>query len=318
MFCTQCGKYADGDGIVCNDCAAANASTNQDANGLQVAGAESDLLTAPSIAPTESTETPHEAPKPSAPYPRFVMLFLASALLSSGAAFLIAYSLPFQEPRKLGVAIALSAASLITAAFSWRAWSQIAAMEPEQGFELADRHRSVLRTSIVMVLLAWSVSGLMGHLVGTSGAAMERLLAHAHRSRELTSSIFDEGDLGGLTIPEAVQTLESLQPEAEELQHVLEQLKGDWKDYRSRFPNDSSIANKREAEVDVLIKQDALLLQQIEVAKEIEPLRSPNQAAMWNDKMLPLITEADALLKDANNSDGHETNDGDLKDGQQN
>lgn len=234
--------------------------------------------------------------RPPAPYARFVICFLASACLSSSAAFLIFYSLPFGEPRKLSLAVFLAAASLLTTAFARRLWSAITKIEPPQAWEFVERHRSVLRASIIMLLLAWSIASFLGHMVGDSGFAMEKLLLHAQRSRELTSSIAEERNESDPTIPAMVQTLESLQPKAEELQSVLSLLKEDWKDYQRRFPV-QSFPQRRLAQVDVLIKQNTLLLQEIKLAKEIEPLHDEQQEAQWTDKVIPLEQAEEALAK---------------------
>jgi hypothetical protein len=288
VFCNNCGKPI-GDVLECQFCGWSAAATR-----VPAAVAVNEEASASAAVPELQPELVSPSPLPRAPYDKLVLSFLINAVLSSVAAFLIAYSLPLGETRHLGIAIACSAIAVLGAYWCRRLWFVVVQTEPQHDGAASARQSKVLTMAGIMLLLFWAAAAGVGWAIGRSGVETEQRRADSHRMGELASVISRHRSAAGVSIQDNIEMYESIEEPVEEYQECLARLEGEWALYQQKHPN-SEAAAKSLRNISRESERAKLLMEQIDVAKQMLPLAPAYQRTVWQQKMTPLLQAENEL-----------------------
>lgn len=302
MFCVNCGRQYNPADKFCNHCGhplpSGVGATGASAGGETVGGQP--LVNAAAV--EIHIQSALLAPPPNqhqeiAPYAAFVLKLLSSSLLISVAVFNVADALARKRwEATTSTAVAMLAAILL-ARSARKTWGRVIAAEPKTDANLKRRHRNVLATGIVIVVLFFVVSAIVGTAIGQNGAEAAQLNADLEHMPAVGKRISKARTAVEATIPSYVQMYKAIEPDVQDFESTLHRLKTEWGMYDAKFPEQHQQTYKSIVAVETGLRRAELLKQQIAVARQIESLDPSHQWAVWQSQMLPLLAREDALDK---------------------
>lgn len=252
---------------------------------------QTDLTFISSAAAIESATLPRTTHPP---YARFILQVLASGLLMSVGIFAIFESLARNTTAFTVLGISLLFAFAL-AWSAWRTWERILISEPQSEPRAKRRHRNVLGTIVVIGLLYFGLSALLGSVIGQDRAeSMQFVLDTAHE-KELASRISKARSGVEPNIVSNLRMYAAIEPEVKDYALTLWRLKTDLGVYDSKFPAQHGQTTQYQASVEREIRRAELLTKQMAVAKQIEAIDESQRWEVWQRDMAPLLKEEDGL-----------------------
>ncbi len=234
------------------------------------------------------------APASAAPYPAFVLSLLGFCLLVSVPIFVLFEPLPHKS-----ITSPIFGISLLSAlALGWNvriAWRLILTSEPESVIGAKETHRSVLRTTVIIVLLSFGLAAFLGHIIGQNRKEAIQLNVDIEHQRELVRRISATREVESEDLPSYVSMYLGLEPQVAEYKSTLLRMRTELVIYDAKFPEQNSQTQKFKASVEREIRRSNLLDKQIAVAKRMAQLAETEQRVLWKTEMVPLLEEEDKL-----------------------
>lgn len=300
MFCVNCGKPYNPSDNFCNHCGHPLSSSV----GQSGASAVDEAIAAQPLVDVTTTETHIQSAAPAspsnqhqetAPYATFVLRLLSSSLLISLAIFNVADGLARNRwGATVSTAVAMLAAILL-ARSAQKTWRRVIAAEPKTGPNLKRRHRNVLATGVVIVVLFFVVSAIVGTAIGQNRAEAAQLNADLEQMAALGDRIRKSRSAVEPTISSYVQMYKAIEPDVQDFESNLRRLRTELDVYDAKFPGQHQETSKTIVGVETELRRVELLKQQIAVAKQLEVLDPRQQWAVWQSQMQPLLAREEAL-----------------------
>jgi hypothetical protein len=233
----------------------------------------------------------------SALYAIFVSLVLGSALFISAVIFNTAQAFARNRWESTISTVVATTAAVLLARSAWGAWRRIVVAEPEEGDMLKRRHRRVLGTSGVILVLFFTTSAIVGAAIGKSRVEAVQLSADLERMTAVGNRISKARSTVEVTIASYIVMYKAIEPDVQDLESTLGRLITELGVYDGKFPTQHEQTSKSIAGMETGLQRVALIKQQIEVAKQIDALDPGQQFTAWKMQMLPLLASEDALDK---------------------
>ena len=233
----------------------------------------------------------------SAPYAIFISLVLGSALFISPLVFNTAQA--FARNRwdsTISIVVATTAAVLL-ARSAWSAWRRIVVAEPGEDDMLKRRHRRVLGTSGVILVLFFTASAIVGAAIGKSRVEAVQLSVDLERMTAVGNRISKTRSAVEATIASYIVMYKAIEPDVQDLESTLGRLITELGVYDGKFPTQHEQTAKSIAGMETGLQRVTLIKKQIEAAKQIDALDPGQQFAAWKMQMLPLLASEEALDK---------------------
>lgn len=186
-------------------------------------------------------------------------------------------------------------AALFLARSAYNTWTQVLAAEPDSS--LKRRHRNVLATGLVIVLLFFFISAILGNVIGQNGEEAARLNADLEHMGTVGDRISKARNAAEATIPSHLRMYKTIEPDVRDFESTLTRLETELMAYDVKFPQQHQQTQKTSAAVDIGLRHARLLERQIIVARQIEVLDPNQQWAVWKESMQPLLDSEDQLDK---------------------
>jgi len=249
--------------------------------------------------PAPAPPTLAGARKRNAPFAVFTLWYIASIGLCCSAIFVIAYAIARGTFGSAAAADCIGSLLVmcITAFQMTRTWKRITSIEfPIDDAGLRRRRKRVIVKSVVLALLFFSMSAGTGYAIGQSGAETAQVLADLAEMNTLgdriTKARTPEGNPG---IDWYVQMYPQIESDVTRLDTVLQRLTAEYSLYAAKFPEANPQTPQVISNFNTGVRRMALLKQEIAVAKKMKILNEQQQAVTWENEMLPLLKEEDAL-----------------------
>lgn len=248
------------------------------------------------ISPVAVVEAAPKQKTALAPYARFVLQILASCFFASVGVFGL-----FEAMARNTTAFTILVFSiLLTAALAWSArktWRRILMVEPRSELKAKRRHRKILVTSAVFVLLYLVLAALLGSVIGQNRAESIQFNFDADHQKELADRISKARNVVSANIPSYLGMYTAIEPDVKEYASTLLRVRADLGIYDGKFPAQHEGTQRYKASIEREIRRSELLTQQIAVAKQIELLDESQQWAAWQRDMVPLLKAEDGLAE---------------------
>ncbi len=248
------------------------------------------------ISPIAAVEAPTKQTHALAPYARFVVQILASCFFTSVGVFGF-----FEAMARNTTAFAILVFSTVfTAVLVWSArktWQRILMVEPRSELKAKRRHRKLLVTSTVFVLLYFGLAALLGSVIGQNRAESIQFNFDVDHQKELAGRISKARNAVSANIPSYLGMYAAIEPDVKEYASTLLRVRADLGIYDSKFPAQHEGTQGYKASIEREIRRSQLLTQQIAVAKQIELQDESQQWAAWQRDMVPLLTAEDGLAE---------------------
>jgi len=290
MFCVKCGTPHGPADKLCASCGSPLPSAD---------GVSSAIPVRESVPESQPARvSPSSQPKPqseNAPYAAFVSTLLGSLLLFSVAVFNVAdaFARKLWNSRTSTLVAILGGCLLIWPC--WQVWKRLIAVEPETDLKLKSRHRNVIVTSVVFALIFFTISAIVGLVIGRNGAEITQLATDWNRETALARRISEARSAAEATVPSQITMYEKIEPDVEEWESALRRLRADYVIYDAKFPDQHQHTAKNIADLDVELRRAGLLKEQIAVGKAIKLLDADAQWIFWQTRMQPLLDQETAL-----------------------
>lgn len=300
LFCVNCGKPYEPSHRFCNYCGSLLLPRPNHIGGnpvdrippsepaveaLPVEAGSQIVLNVPQVNPP---------PEP-APYARFVLLFLSSALLIAGAIFGFADALARNQWDGT-VWIGLSMLAAIFLALGARKYlKRIFFAEPNSDVKFKRRHRHVAVTSAVVVVVFFTIAAASGTVLAQKRTILVAYNTDLDREVGLADRLGKAQSAGERTIPSQLQVYAAIEPLVLDYESTLIRLRTETASYDAEFPENHQRTSENIGILERELKRSRLLKQQIDVAKQIGALDSDGQMAAWRSDMQPLLDQENAL-----------------------
>lgn len=313
MICPNCGiKFHPGDSF-CYGCGAAlpeqavaqgEAGTNQSPiPPILETGSPGYAATAPALAPEPPQE--NAAPPPPVPgyvpplaaepapqiaplrYGRFMLLALTLIVCASIALFLIVQGAVMHAQKEIFLrAGPLVLVVLVLAKILADQGAQIKAHPEPKGFT------SLLKASLSVALMFFTVAGAVGWQIGTRRFAFDRMIADWRHISEVGRDISNQRNaVDHQDVAAHVQMYKTIEKDVLEMDTTTQRLMNEEQKFAERYPDYSANSEKELADLNIVHRRAVFLQQQIELARRISTQPNVQQIVMWVDEMEPLLQQ---------------------------
>lgn len=231
---------------------------------------------------------------PDPPYARFAAINLALSLCLSVLTFCVADDVA-RDHFYFGVLIFASVVLGLILIWPIRSLNRDLKQMGQTHHEFVLGRQRLRSRSIYFGALFMSVAGLIGFLIGKSGAETEKLVADYQRFATVGEEIGRLRNSAELTVPAQLVMYDKLEPTLKEFRAVALQVKSELGPYDEKYPASHQATQKWINDMDVAIRRGELIQKQIEAAKAIESVQPSQQYGAWRSQMQPLLEEEKAL-----------------------
>jgi hypothetical protein len=250
------------------------------------------------IPPLVQAEEP-EPPILNPPYARFAVVAITLGLSLSVLTFCIANDAA-RKHMYFGPLIFLSLIAALMLIRPIRS-SHGALKRMEEGNGDVQTSRKKLRSRSIFFGVVFALTaGVVGLLVGISGAETEKLIADYERFKAIGDEISKLRNSTELTVPAQLAMYEKLGAPVKEFHEISVRVKSELGPYDEKYPVAHSATQKWIQDMDLAIRRADLLQKQIETAKLIEDVEPRLQYDAWRTQMQPLWDEENALDNSGN------------------
>jgi len=186
-------------------------------------------------------------------------------------------------------------AAILTAWASKKTWSRIVSAEPETNINFKRRHRHLLVTGTVIVIIFFAVAATVGFVIGRERAILVAYNADLDHEVALARRIGKARSESEANIASYVQMYKAIEPDTRKYESTLLRLESETSEYDAEFPELHQQTSKNIVIFENELRRSRLLEQEIAVAKQIEMLDQTEQLTAWRNQMQPLLSEEDAL-----------------------
>jgi hypothetical protein len=225
-------------------------------------------------------------------YAAFASVALGLGLCLAVVAFIAADNLAHGYWRISFVAVVCSVMAVLLMLRLPFAWRRLEKYPDEFGHQ-----KNLLRTSTIFVLLFVATAAIVGAAVGKSGSETAQLIADFHEMADLGKRISEARNSVDPNVPDHIVMYKEIEADVHSLDAVLRRLQAELPVYDDKFPLQHEDTLKSIDSVHIGLKRTNLLLQQIAVAREIEPLDPHPRFLAWKERMQPLLDAETALTK---------------------
>jgi tetratricopeptide (TPR) repeat protein len=239
-------------------------------------------------------------PKPhtdNPPYAQFTAWLVSSSLLASVSVFEMADATTRGQWDNTAVAVIALLVAAVLARSAQMAWRRIVAAEGEDDAMLKRRQRRIIVTSFLIAMVLFTGAAIVGSAIGQNRAEAAQLTADFKRMIDIGERVSKARSAADSTIASYVQMYEDIEPDVQELESTLRQLKTELALYDTKFPAQHDDTSKSLAGIEQGLRRAMILKQQIELAKQIKTLQSSQQIDVWKKEMLPLLSKEEDLDK---------------------
>ena len=229
-----------------------------------------------------------------APYARFVVLFLLCCLCASTCVFAL-FDAAARNATDFGIEVIAILLTLVFGWFGWTTCKRIMESEPRNEPKSKRRIRNLLVTSSIFALLFLGLAALLGSVIGENRAEAIQLNNDITRQKDLADRITKARNAVSNTIPSYVAMYAGIETDVRDYLSTLMRLREELPKYVSKFPAQSETTRKFMNTVEREIRRSDLLMKQIATAGRIASLDEYQQGITWRSEMLPLLDEEDAL-----------------------
>jgi hypothetical protein len=244
------------------------------------------------VAPEISVELSQQQKTP--PYGRFVLQFLFFCLFASICIFALV-----EASARNTTAFEIEALSLLlTVALGWRTWKtwrRILRREPRDETKSKSRVRNTAVTCVIFIFVYLGLAALLGSVIGQNRADVLQFSLDADHQKQLADRITTARTSVSGTIPAFLTMYAAIESDVKDYSETLYKVREDLEKYDSKFPAQHEATRKLIASNDREIRRSDLLTKQISAAKQIVSLDETAQATAWQNEMMPLLQEEDAL-----------------------
>jgi hypothetical protein len=268
----------------------------------QSAGDAQSLAGPSAPAPSDvSPEPPYAQPEP--PYAQLSIRMLGSFLFLCAAVFDSASAIFRGGSAITFLTLIPLAAGGLLAWSAWQAWTLVRVAEPDTEVKFRLRHRNVVVTALMILLICGFMSAVAGSAVGQRrskaelvariNADLDQYKATAHRIGRARNGVAPH-------IESYVEMYGDVEPDVLEYETVLHRLTAELNAYDSRAPEQHDRTLQNLALTETELRRADLLKQQIAVAKRLESTDPGDRFAIWKAQMVPLLHSETELDRRSN------------------
>ena len=324
LFCVECGSSYDSAWRFCNSCGNRLLAVDTDntplspplqsippASQLHTESAVQEAVSEEPVAAdhlSERNDTPISAEPPllepvlgsaqtefrvsvlDRPYARFAAITMALALILSVVTFCVADDLA-RKHSYFGLLIFLAVFAALIVVRQFRSTYGTLKRMAEGDGKIKSTFKSLCSCSFFFGAIFASTAGLVGFLIGTSGAETEKLIADYQTFDTLGSEISKLRNSADLTVPAQLAMYDELGTPLKKFREAGAQVKSELVPYDQKYPASHVATQKWMQDMDIAIRRADLIQKQIEAAKVIEDIDPRLQYDAWHNQMQPLLDE---------------------------
>jgi len=168
------------------------------------------------------------------------------------------------------------------------------AAEPEDQ-DLPQARAKLRSRSMLFGTLFALTAGLVGYLIGASGAATEKLVSDFRKFNDLGDRITEMRSSAEGTLASEFVAYGKLRGPVKEFRNIAKEIRTELTSYDARYPNSHDATKQWMDAMDAAVQRSDLIEKEIEVARRIENMPQDHWESTWQAEMQPLLDEEEAI-----------------------